>query len=71
MPEPFLIVGLVAAIRRVLVLTADFHELQERGEAAFRVAMIELGVLTLMILALVVSLRMLRRRDRNAVATKD
>ncbi len=33
--------------------------------------MIELGVLTLMILALVASLRMLRRRDRDAVARKD
>ena len=69
-PEPFLIVALVAAIRRVLILTADFHELQAKGEAAFRVAMIELGVLTLMILALVASLRLLRRRDSGAVAQK-
>ncbi|MBA2305793.1 MAG: hypothetical protein H0W08_24605 [Acidobacteria bacterium] len=68
-PEPFLIVGLVAATRRILVLTAEFPEL-DKGESAVRVAMIELGVLTLMILALVASLRMLRRRDLAAVAPK-
>ncbi len=70
-PEPFLIVGLVAATRRILVLTAEFPELQDKGEQAVRIAMTELGVLTLMILALVASLRMLRRRDRDAVAKKD
>jgi len=70
-PEPFLIVGLVAATRRILVLTAEFPELADKGESAVRVAMIELGVLTLMILALVASLRMLRRRDLAAVAPKE
>jgi uncharacterized membrane protein (DUF373 family) len=69
-PEPFLIVGLVAAIRRVLVLTAEFPKLQDISEPAFRVAMTELVILTLMILALVGSLRMLRRRDREPVAPK-
>ena len=69
-PEPFLIVGLVAAIRRILVLTADFHDLPDKGEQAFRVAMIELGVLTAMIVALVASLRLLRRRDREPVAAR-
>ena len=70
-PEPFLIVGLVAATRRILVLTAEFPELEDKGEQAVRIAMIELGLLTLMILALVASLRMLRRRDRDVVAKKD
>src|ERR1043166_9092641 len=28
-PEPFLLVGLIAAIRRVLVLTAEFSQVQE------------------------------------------
>jgi uncharacterized membrane protein (DUF373 family) len=70
-PEPFLIVGLVAATRRILVLTAEFPELQDKGEQAVRIAMTELGVLTLMILALVASLRLLRRRDREAAAKRD
>src|SRR4029077_3411802 len=36
--EPFLIVGLIAAIRRVLILTAEFSKPAEISEAAFRPA---------------------------------
>jgi uncharacterized membrane protein (DUF373 family) len=67
-PEPFLVVGLVAATRRVLVLTAEFTVAGPENEASFRVAMIELGVLTAMILALVGSLMMLRGRRASVVA---
>ena len=59
--EPFLIVGLVAVTRRILVITAEFAELMDKGDVAFRNAMIELGLLTGMILALVVSIQMLKR----------
>lgn len=69
-PEPFLIVGLVAATRRVLVLTAEFTGAQPQSEAAFRVTMIELGVLTVMIVALVGSLLMLRGRHPEAIAKR-
>ncbi len=69
-PEPFLIVGLVAAIRRILVLTAEFGSLPTRTEPVFRSAMIELGVLTLMIVAFVASLLMLRNRHPGAVASR-
>ena len=69
-PEPFLIVGLIAAIRRILVLTAEFAQLLERGEVAFRNAMMELGLLTLVVVALVAALLMLRRRDVRAVADR-
>jgi uncharacterized membrane protein (DUF373 family) len=61
-PEPFVVVGLIAAIRRVLVLTAEFAQLVDAGERAFRNAMIELGVLTVLIVALVGSLVLLRQR---------
>ncbi len=64
-PEPFLIVGLIAGTRRVLVLTAEFKDLLDKGEAAFRNGMIELGLLSALILALVVSLVLLRRRPPN------
>ncbi len=60
-PEPFLIVGLIAAIRRLLVLTAEFARLVESDSAVFRGAMLELGLLTVMIVALVVSLVVLKR----------
>lgn len=69
-PEPFLIVGLVAATRRVLVLTAEFTGGQPQNEAAFRVSMIELSVLTIMILVFVASLVLLRGRHPDAVATR-
>jgi len=61
-PEPFLIVGLIAAIRRILILTAEFSKPAEVVEAAFRNAMFELGLLTLLILAVVFSLFMLKKR---------
>jgi uncharacterized membrane protein (DUF373 family) len=48
-PEPFIVVALIAAIRRVLVLTAEFSRLVEQGDAVFRNAMIELGLLTAMV----------------------
>jgi phosphate starvation-inducible membrane PsiE len=69
-PEPFLIVGLIAGIRRVLVLTAEFGDLLDRGPEAFRNGMIELGLLTVMVLALVVALVLLRRRAPGAAAEK-
>ena len=61
-PEPFLVVGLIAAIRRILVLTAEFADILSQGGDAFRNAMIELGVLTFLVLALVIALALLRRR---------
>src|SRR5258705_13190983 len=69
-PEPFLIVGLVAATRRILVLTAEFGNLPTRSEVVFRATMIELGILTLMIVAFVTSLLMLRNRRPRAVASR-
>jgi uncharacterized membrane protein (DUF373 family) len=69
-PEPFLIVGLVAATRRVLVITAEVTGGQAQNPDTFRASMIELGLLTAMILALVTSLLMLRRRHPEAVATR-
>ena len=74
-PEPFLIVGLIAATRRILVLTAEFKDLLEKGAEAFRNGMIELGLLAFLIVALVVSLVLLRRKasggDRTAAVRHD
>jgi len=65
--EPFLVVALIAVIRRILVLTAEVPKLAEAGEAAFRHAMVELGVLTVMVLVLVSSLIMLQKYAKRAV----
>jgi uncharacterized membrane protein (DUF373 family) len=69
-PEPFLIVGLIAATRRILVLTAGIAELAETGRSVFLHAMLELGLLTVMVLVLVVALVLLRRRSTQAVADR-
>lgn len=69
-PEPFLIVGLVAVVRRILVVTAELTGVHGRTNDTFRVSMIELGVLAAMILVLVVSLVMLRSRHPDAVASR-
>ena len=61
-PEPFLVVGLIAGIRRILVLTAEFSEMIDEGGDAFQNGMLELGVLTAMVLVLVGALALLRRR---------
>jgi hypothetical protein len=63
-------VGLIAGIRRILVLTAEFSKMLEEGTDTFRNAMLELGVLTAMVLALVGALVLLRRRATPAVAER-
>jgi uncharacterized membrane protein (DUF373 family) len=70
MPEPFLLVGLISAIRRVLILTAEFGELGEKTETIFRHFVIELAVLTLLIVALAVALVLLGKRGAPVVAER-
>jgi uncharacterized membrane protein (DUF373 family) len=69
-PEPFLIVGLIAATRRILIVTAQFAVFLEKNaeETAFRHAMLELALLTVMVVALVGSLLMLRKRSATSMA---
>lgn len=69
-PEPFLLVGLIAGIRRVLVLTAEFGEMRDRTEEVFRHFVIELVVLTLLVVAITVSLVVLRKKGALAVAQR-
>jgi hypothetical protein len=65
-PEPFLIVGLIAAIRRILILTAEFPKLLEKGDAAFRNGMVELGLLAFLVVALVGSIVLVQKRRVSA-----
>jgi uncharacterized membrane protein (DUF373 family) len=57
--EPFLIVGIVAAIRRIIVISAEAGDMF--GTALFRDVMLEIGVLTAAVLVLGVTVFMLRR----------
>jgi hypothetical protein len=69
-PEPFLVVGLIAAIRRVLVITAEFSDVKGVTGTAFNSIMIELALLTVLSLVLVVSLVLLRRRPTMPTAER-
>ena len=69
-PEPFLLVGLIAVIRRVLVLTAELAQVHDKPDPVFQRFILELGVLTFMIVALVVSLVLLRNRKRRVAAER-
>ena len=61
-PEPFLLIGLIAGVRRVLVITAELADKENQVPERFQFLMIELSVLTLLIVALVASVSMLRRQ---------
>jgi hypothetical protein len=64
--EPFLIVGLIASIRRVLVITMQAAKLTQEGHAAadisaFHNSMIELTLMGILVLVFVLSIFLLRR----------
>ena len=66
--EPFLIVGLIATIRRMLVITLEAATLSKEGawvtdgaRSIFQSSMVELGLLGLLVIILVYSITLLRR----------
>jgi len=74
--EPFLVVGLIASIRRILVITLQAATLTKGGTwsadgaSVFRASMTELGLLGILILILVVSITLLRRSEAAAKNTE-
>jgi uncharacterized membrane protein (DUF373 family) len=64
--EPFLLVGLIAVVRRILSVTAEAG--QNIGTEKFQSLTIELGVLAVLVIALTVAVyvtRRTRRRERS------
>jgi hypothetical protein len=61
-PEPFLLVALIAAVRRMLVITAEFSAQAGLDEKLFRHVMWELALLTVLVVVLVASLVILRKK---------
>ena len=65
--EPFLIVGLIATIRRILVIGLEAGNLSRpetwnpERETLFRASALELGLLGLLVLILVIAIYLLRR----------
>jgi uncharacterized membrane protein (DUF373 family) len=68
---PFLLVALIATVRRILVLTAETKTAIESRPDLFRETVIELALLTVMALSLVVCLYLLRARDVGTPATAE
>jgi phosphate starvation-inducible membrane PsiE len=73
--EPFLVVGLIASIRRVLVITLESSRANQYGkwtsesQALLHSTMLELLVLGALILVMVISIYLLRRsKYRNSPA---
>jgi uncharacterized membrane protein (DUF373 family) len=73
-PEPFLVVGLIASIRRVLVITLGSSQATHPGnwtpevQEQFNASMLELGVLGVLILVMVVAIFLLRRGRAHPAA---
>ncbi len=75
--EPFLVVGLIASIRRILVITLEAATLTKEGKwspegaSIFHASMVELGLLGLLVLVLVFSITLLRRYAPSPKDLKD
>jgi phosphate starvation-inducible membrane PsiE len=69
--EPFLIIGTIAAIRRILVITATSTEVEYKPDV-FHNQLIELGLLAATVIALAVAIWILRHsqtlKDRTQPA---
>lgn len=61
--EPFLIIGIIAAIRRTLVITAESTKLEGNADA-FRSTLLELGLLAFIIGVMAVSIFIMRRSEQ-------
>jgi phosphate starvation-inducible membrane PsiE len=68
--EPFLIIGAIAAIRRMLVITAESTQLELTNPDAFRSLLLELGLLALIVVAMAVAILILRRGTAATSALK-
>src|ERR1700722_2096921 len=67
--EPFLIIGSIAAIRRMLVITATSTENDAKADV-FRNTLIELGLLAATVIAMTIAIFILRFSQRKYVDDK-
>jgi len=64
--EPFLVIGIIAAIRRTLVITAESTRLESNPEA-FRSTLLELGLLAFIVGVMAVAIYIFRRAPQSKV----
>ena len=69
--EPFILIGLIAVVRRILAVTVSIE--QSLGTPKFQDLILELGVLTVLVLALATALYFTRSmtRSENEVAKRE
>lgn len=65
--EPFLAVGLIAAVRRILIITVEAAHIADLSDIVFQRTMIEIGILTVLILILVISIYLVRKKAPELV----
>ena len=63
--EPFLVVGIIASIKEIVVLTLESKEIYDTDDRAFENAMVEIGVLAGVILLIALSSWLVRRKERE------
>ena len=63
--EPFLIVGIIAAIRRMLIITAESAGHVDLNDPFFQAILAELALLSIIIFLLAWAMRLLRDRDQE------
>jgi uncharacterized membrane protein (DUF373 family) len=68
--EPFLLVGIIASIKEIVVV-AGAERPKEEGFEAFRNGMIEIGVLAGVVLVLAISALLLRMREEKPAEDSD
>ncbi|MBW3614580.1 MAG: phosphate-starvation-inducible PsiE family protein [Actinobacteria bacterium] len=63
--EPFLVVGIIASIKEIIVITLRARSEEGLGDQAFGAAMTEIGVLGLLVLLLAAAAYLVRRKERE------
>jgi uncharacterized membrane protein (DUF373 family) len=63
--EPFLVVGIIASIKEIVLLTLESQRFNEADSPAFDNAMTEIGVLAVVIVLLAVASFLVRRKERE------
>lgn len=66
---PFLIVGIIAAVRRILIITAESVDHVDFSNPAFQGILAELGLLSVMVLLLSVSLLLIHKRNQADISS--
>jgi uncharacterized membrane protein (DUF373 family) len=61
--EPFLMIGAIAAIRRMIIITAESTKMELTNPEVFRSLLIELGLLAVIVVAMAFSAWILRRGE--------